>query len=117
MEKSRFSAQKNLGRFEQIKTQILSRATLFTRQGIVVATWRKYGSARLGPYFRLKYYEGSVQRSIYLGARKNLPKRSAAGLPVCNLGGPAAGCGRDCVARYALKKHGYKKTSMPGGIA
>jgi hypothetical protein len=83
VEKSRFSAQNNSGRFELIKMQILARSTLFARQGTVVATWRRYCNSRSGPYFRLKYYEGGVQRSIYLGRSEELAqevRRLLAGL-------------------------------------
>ncbi len=72
MAKSRFSAQKYAAGFELIKTQILALSTLFAQQGTVVATWRKYGKSRLGPYFRLTYREGGVQRSIYLGRSEEL---------------------------------------------
>src|SRR4030042_6599751 len=46
---------------------IASRPTLFARQGAVVATWRRYGGRRLGPYFRLAYREAGRQCSVYLG--------------------------------------------------
>jgi len=56
----------------QIKRRILARPALFAQQGTIVATWRKHGNFRLGPYFRLKYYDGGVQRSIYLGRSQEL---------------------------------------------
>ena len=40
---------------------------LFAQQGSVVATWRRYGEKKLGPYWRLVYREGGKQRAVYLG--------------------------------------------------
>ena len=40
---------------------------LFAQQGSVVATWRKYGEKKLGPYWRLVYREEGRQRTVYLG--------------------------------------------------
>ncbi|MGA2797376.1 MAG: hypothetical protein ABSE63_07360 [Thermoguttaceae bacterium] len=57
-----------------IKRQILAHATIFAQQGTVVASWRKSGNYRFGPYFHLKYRDGDVQRSIYLGRSKELAK-------------------------------------------
>ena len=39
----------------------------FAAQGAIIATWRTYRAARLGPYYRLTCRENCRQRSIYLG--------------------------------------------------
>ncbi|MGA2060446.1 MAG: hypothetical protein ABSG67_08195 [Thermoguttaceae bacterium] len=53
--------------FEKIKSQILAKSALIARQGSIIASWRKHGNIRLGPYFSLRYFENGVRRSIYLG--------------------------------------------------
>jgi hypothetical protein len=58
--------------FEKIKSKIIAKSALFANQGSVVATWRKHGNTLLGPYFRLRYYENSLRRSIYIGRSKEL---------------------------------------------
>jgi hypothetical protein len=52
---------------EKVLEEILAQEELFRRQGTVVATWRKQGAWTSGPYYRLAYRQGGLQRSIYLG--------------------------------------------------
>jgi hypothetical protein len=40
---------------------------LFARHAAVAADWKRRGPRRLGPYYRLRYYDGRGRRSIYLG--------------------------------------------------
>lgn len=47
---------------------LAERADLFRRKGVVLETWRQRAGQRLGPYYRLAYRDGGVQRSLYLGA-------------------------------------------------
>ena len=46
---------------------IRARPELFVRHAVVDAAWRRRGPRRLGPYYRLRYYEGRRRRAIYLG--------------------------------------------------
>jgi len=40
---------------------------LFARQGRVVATWRRRGPRKLGPYYELRFRQSGRCRGIYLG--------------------------------------------------
>ncbi len=46
---------------------IAARPELFARQGSVAASWRRVGPKKYGPYYRLRYRDGGVSRSLYLG--------------------------------------------------
>jgi hypothetical protein len=46
---------------------IQARPELFARHAAVTADWKRRGPRRVGPYHRLRYYDGRVRRSIYLG--------------------------------------------------
>jgi hypothetical protein len=46
---------------------IAARPELFARQGSVSASWRRRAQKTYGPYYRLRYREGGVSRSLYLG--------------------------------------------------
>jgi hypothetical protein len=48
---------------------------IFTRQGTVVATWRRRGDKIFGPYYRLAYRQAGRQCSIYLGRAGALVQR------------------------------------------
>jgi|WetSurMetagenome_2_1015567.scaffolds.fasta_scaffold360251_2 hypothetical protein len=58
--------------FKKIESQILAKSALFAQQGAIFATWRKHGNTRLGPYFKLKYFENGRRRSIYLGRSEEI---------------------------------------------
>jgi hypothetical protein len=73
-EKSPFRPQKSASRLHEIKTQLLAASALLATQGAVFATWRKHGNSRLGPYYRLRYYENGARRTIYLGRNEELAK-------------------------------------------
>jgi len=72
VEKTQFSTQILSARFKKIKSQILAKSALLSKQGSIIKTWRKHRNIRLGPYFRLIYYENGVRRSIYLGRSEEL---------------------------------------------
>jgi hypothetical protein len=63
LENGKFVDQK----FRSVTELIESRPDIFSRQGSVVESWRRYGGRRLGPYFRLSFRDGKKQRSVYLG--------------------------------------------------
>jgi hypothetical protein len=67
VEKSRFVSQLNVDRCESVKKFILAHRTLFAASGTMAVEWRLRGGRRFGPYFRVKYREGCLQRSLYLG--------------------------------------------------
>ena len=46
---------------------VQSQLSVFSRQGAIVATWRKHQGRKLGPYYRLAWREEGGQRSRYLG--------------------------------------------------
>ncbi|MBN2579471.1 MAG: hypothetical protein JXB10_10805 [Pirellulales bacterium] len=52
--------------------KIIANQSLLKRKGTIVATWRTYKGRRLGPYYRLVYYQRGRQRSIYLGRSAEL---------------------------------------------
>lgn len=54
---------------------IKDRRALFTKQGTVVETWRRYRGQKRGPYYRLAFRDGGQQRSIYLGTCKERADR------------------------------------------
>ena len=54
-------------RYQRARTFVLANAPLFAAQGSVVATWRRRGEKRFGPYYRLAYRRHGRQRSVYLG--------------------------------------------------
>jgi hypothetical protein len=51
----------------RINTQLHAAAGLLASHGTVVATWRKRGNSLTGPYYRVRYFENGIRRSIYLG--------------------------------------------------
>lgn len=62
-------------KFRDIRKRLKSRPDIFTRQGTVVESWRKYDGRTLGPYYRLSYRDGGKQHSIYLGQSRQLADR------------------------------------------
>ena len=54
-------------RVEAALVLIAARPDVFVHQGAVVATWRRSGDRRFGPYYSLSYREGRRCREIYLG--------------------------------------------------
>ncbi len=54
---------------------LAARPELFTRQGHVVAGWRRLNGKTFGPYYRLGYREGGRQHSVYLGREGALVER------------------------------------------
>jgi hypothetical protein len=72
VKKSKNWPQKHDCKFAKIKSQILANPILFTKQGSIFATWRKHGNSRLGPYYRLRYFDNGRRRSIYLGRDEQL---------------------------------------------
>lgn len=64
-------------RFVAVERLIASRPALFARQGVVIGTWRRVGSQRLGPYYALRYRDGGRQQSLYLGASPDLAEKVA----------------------------------------
>lgn len=71
MEKRKSVDQK----FHDLSKRIKSRPDIFTRQGTIVESWRKYNGKRLGPYYRLSYRDGGIQHSIYLGQSRQFAER------------------------------------------
>ena len=63
----RGAQRKEEDRFQRVSDFVGARAGAFSRQGVVVATWREYEGRRLGPYYRLAWREEGRQRSLYLG--------------------------------------------------
>ncbi len=51
---------------------IAARPELFARQGSVCASWRRVGPKTYGPYYCLRYRDGGVSRSLYLGRQTPL---------------------------------------------
>jgi hypothetical protein len=74
VEKTKLCTQIQSTPFQRVKSQVLARPALFAEQGIVVATWRRHGNSRLGPYYRLQYFDGA-RRSIYLGRDERLAEQ------------------------------------------
>jgi hypothetical protein len=52
---------------------LAARPDLFSRQGSVVASWRRRGTRTYGPYYRLAYRDAGRQKSIYLGCEDAAP--------------------------------------------
>jgi hypothetical protein len=52
---------------------LAARPDLFSRQGSVVASWRRRGTRIYGPYYRLAYRDAGRQKSIYLGCEDAAP--------------------------------------------
>jgi hypothetical protein len=48
---------------------------LFYTNGFVRSEWRCRNGRRFGPYFRLRYRDGNIQRSIYLGPSNQLAEK------------------------------------------
>jgi hypothetical protein len=71
-ENSQFRPQKYLAKLEKIKSQLLAASELLADHGCVIATWRNYGNMRMGPYYRVRYYDNGARRSIYLGRSEEL---------------------------------------------
>jgi hypothetical protein len=72
VEKQRFVPQLVARRWETIERFIRVRPLLFDTNGSVTSEWRCRNGRRFGPYYRLKYREGKIQRSIYLGQSDEL---------------------------------------------
>jgi hypothetical protein len=51
----------------RITSQLRAAEELLASQGTVVATWRKRRNSLTGPYYRVRYFENGIRRSIYLG--------------------------------------------------
>jgi len=64
--------QKAGRRLQRVRAYLLAHKTLFAAGGTVVAGWRRYRGRRLGPYFRVAFFEDGRQRSLYLGASPEL---------------------------------------------
>ncbi|MGD0655768.1 MAG: hypothetical protein ABSA16_15630 [Thermoguttaceae bacterium] len=75
VEKSRFVPQLHCDRWASVERFILANRTLFYTHGSVVTEWRSRNGLRFGPYYRLKYREGNIQRSIYLGPSNELAQK------------------------------------------
>jgi hypothetical protein len=75
VEKQRFVPQLVARRWETIERFIRVRPFLFDTNGSVVSEWRCRNGRRFGPYYRLKYREGKIQRSIYLGPSDDLAEK------------------------------------------
>lgn len=54
-------------RWDQIRRFLEEHASLLSRQGSIIETWRFRNGRRLGPYFRLSFRDQRRQRSLYLG--------------------------------------------------
>jgi hypothetical protein len=67
VEKTQFDAQLNTDRWETVERFILAHRPLFLANGFVVTEWRRRKGLCFGQYFRLRYRDGNIQRSIYLG--------------------------------------------------
>ena len=72
MEKSASLDQKAARRLERVRAYVLAHKALFAAAGTVVSGWRTYRGRRLGPYFRVAFFDGARQRSLYLGASPEL---------------------------------------------
>ena len=66
------SVDQKLAAVEQL---VASRPDTFARQGVVVATWRRVGQQRLGPYYSLRFRDGRRQQSLYLGSSRELAEQ------------------------------------------
>jgi hypothetical protein len=51
----------------RIMTQLRAASELLAGQGAIVAEWRKHKKTLTGPYYRVRFFENGVRRSIYLG--------------------------------------------------
>ena len=71
----RFVPQLDAARWEIVESFILAHRPLFYTNGSVVSEWRWRNGFRFGPYFRLKYRENKLQRSIYLGPSNQLAEK------------------------------------------
>jgi hypothetical protein len=75
VERPRFVPQLDAGRLHTVENFIRTNRRLFSTGGSVVAEWRSRDGRRFGPYFRLKYRQGNVQWSIYLGPSDELAEK------------------------------------------
>jgi hypothetical protein len=75
VENSRFVPQLHCDRWAAVERFILANRPLFYTHGSVVSEWRSRNGLRFGPYYRLKYREGNIQRSIYLGTSNELAQK------------------------------------------
>ncbi|MGA2799471.1 MAG: hypothetical protein ABSE63_17955 [Thermoguttaceae bacterium] len=75
VEKTRFVPQLDADRWDTVEKFILANRPLFYTNGSVVTEWRWRNGLRFGPYFRLKYRDGNIQRSIYLGPSNQLAEK------------------------------------------
>jgi hypothetical protein len=75
VEKSQFDPQLHCDRWAAVESFILAHRPLFYTNGFVVSEWRWRNRLRFGPYYRLKYREGNIQRSIYLGPSNELAQK------------------------------------------
>jgi hypothetical protein len=75
---SHFDDEKATARFVDLRSQILGRKELITRDASVVASWKTYRGKRFGPYYRVAYRENGVLRSIYIGRDEQLAKMASA---------------------------------------
>ena len=62
-------------KFRDLSKRLKSRPDIFTRQGAVVESWRKYDGRTRGPYYRISYRDGGKQHSIYLGQSRQFANR------------------------------------------
>jgi hypothetical protein len=72
LEKTRSVDQKPEPKFPAIRDFIFHHEEVFRRQGSVVASWRPYQGARLGPFYSLRCRIGGRQVAIYLGRSEAL---------------------------------------------
>ncbi len=57
---------------QRVLNLIAANPGVLAEQGAVVEGWREFRGRRLGPYFRLAFRVDGRQRSIYLGADRDL---------------------------------------------
>ena len=62
-------------RFDRIAERILALKDVFARAGSVVASWRRRGERRFGPYYRVIYRVDGRQRAIYLGRSAEMAEK------------------------------------------
>jgi hypothetical protein len=82
-------------RRQRVLAFLQAHAVPLSRQGTVVSSFRRRGGRKIGPYYRLAFRDGRVQRSLYLGDDMALVKEVRAALEALQ---------RPRRARHALRR-------------
>ncbi len=74
VEKPSIGTEKVEARFARIQSQILARQDIISHYGHLESYWKTYRGKRLGPYYKVVFWDAGRRKSIYFGRNEDLAK-------------------------------------------